>query len=158
MTYKQTISLSKALEKIKHYCVYQERSHFEVRNKLFSWGIYANEVEKIIAQIITENFLNEERYSKALVSGKFKIKKWGKNKIIAKLRYQNISKYCIVKGLEEIDGEEYLKTFLELLKKKWKNTSETNQLKKKGKVCRYLIGKGYESELIYSHIDKFANE
>jgi regulatory protein len=155
---KKIVSFSNALEKIKNYCAYQERSHAEVKSKLFSWGLHTNEVNQIVAQVITENFLNEERYAKALVSGKFKIKKWGKNKIIAKLKFQNVSKYCINRGLLEIDEAEYKKTFLSLLIKKWELTKEINIHKKKGKVARFLIGRGYEIELVYSEINKLVND
>lgn len=155
---KKIVTFSNALEKIKNYCAYQERSHAEVKSKLFSWGLHTNEVNQTVAQIILENFLNEERYAKALVSGKFKIKKWGKNKIIAKLKFQNVSKYCINRGLLEIDEAEYKKTFLSLLIKKWETSKEINIYKKKGKVARFLIGRGYETELVYSEINKLVND
>ncbi|NTW31098.1 MAG: RecX family transcriptional regulator, partial [Bacteroidetes bacterium] len=93
---------SEALKKAANYCAYQERCQQDIRNKLYQWGLHSQEVEDLIATLIGENFINEERFSKAFSSGKFHILKWGKIKIKNELKQRNISEYCIRKGLEEI--------------------------------------------------------
>ena len=94
--------INKALVKAQRYCAYQERCQQEVRARLYEWGLYSRVVESIIAELITNNFINEERFSKVYAGGKFRIKKWGRIKIRQKLREKNITKYCIEKGFEEI--------------------------------------------------------
>jgi regulatory protein len=140
---------SSALEKIKHYCAYQERSHKEVRSKLLELEVYGNELENHITTLINENYLNEERYACAIVRGKFKYKQWGRNKILQTLKLQVISAYCIQKAMKEIDEEEYLITLTKLADKKLESlSSEKNKFIKMSKLKNYLLQKGYEFEYI----------
>lgn len=138
---------------IEHYCRYQERSHKEVRNKLYELGCSRDEVEENIVELIQEDLLNEERYARALARGKFRMKQWGKNKIIQQLKFQQVSDYCIQKALTEIDEEDYWNTARSLVeKKKAELRTEKNHYIKKQKVYRYLYQKGFESNLIYEII------
>ncbi|HCM75832.1 MAG TPA: RecX family transcriptional regulator, partial [Cytophagales bacterium] len=78
---KQKLTPQQGLQKIYHYCAYQERSHKEVRNKLYDYGLWGSEVEDLLTRLITEDFLNEERFAKSFAGGKFRMKKWGRIKI-----------------------------------------------------------------------------
>ena len=138
----------KALEKIKHYCGYQERSHQEVKEKLYGFGLHKSLVEEIISELISENYLNEERFAVAYASGKFKMKGWGIQKISYELKQKRVSAYCIKKALAGIDPAEYQKTFERLAKKKWTSLKgEKNIFIKKAKWQNYLLAKGYEPAL-----------
>ena len=105
---------NEAIEKMKKYCAYQERSQSEVRQKLYSYELSNNEIENILCVLIEQNFINEERFAKTFARGKFRQKKWGKVKIKQHLKQKQISDYCIQTGLEEIDTDDYL-TALNLL-------------------------------------------
>lgn len=134
---------------IEHYCNYQERCHKEVRQKLYELGCRKNEVEQLISELINEKLLNEERYARSIVRGRFRLKHWGKRKIIQYLKLQQISEYCIVKALTEIDGDEYFQTLEKLADKKWQTLkTEKNKLAKRYKLYRFLLQKGYETDLI----------
>lgn len=146
---KKKLSLTEALVKIRHYCAYQERAHKEVKQKLFEYGLYASEVDEILSQLITEGFLNEERFAKAFAGGKFRIKKWGRVKIQNELEMLGLTPRCIQRGLGEIDDRDYRKTLSQLLEKKFEEVNEPNAFKKRDKVARYAIGKGYEPELVW---------
>ncbi|MCX6310797.1 MAG: regulatory protein RecX [Bacteroidetes bacterium] len=137
-----------ALVKAESYCAYQERCQQEMRNKLYSWGLHENEVENVIADLISKNFLSDERFAKAFAGGKFRIKKWGRVKIRIELKRRKLSEYCIKKGLAEIDETEYLKTLRKVADEKTRETSEKNVLKKKYKVMNYLLSRGFESDLV----------
>jgi len=137
-------------EKIRHYCAYQERSHVEVRTRLYEYGLYTSEVDSLISYLITEGFLNEERYAKAFAGGKFRIKKWGRLKIIDALKGNEISKNCIAIALQEINEQDYLKTLSEVLKKKIEILPEENPFAKREKIARYAIQKGFEPEIVWS--------
>ena len=131
---------------IYHYCTYQERCHAEVRNKLYELGCTTPEVEEHISLLIETGLLNEERYARAFARGRFRMKQWGKQKIIQHLKQNRISDYCIKKALTEIDPEEYLHTTQALADKKWQELKkERNAHIRKGKVYRYLLQKGYGS-------------
>ena len=138
-----------AKQKIESWCAYQERSHFEVREKLYSYGLYSSEVEQIIASLITDNFLNEERFALAYVSGKFRIKKWGRVKIKQGLKQKRVSEYCIKKGINSIDPDEYEKTLYDLIEKKAASVKEKNEFKRKSKIALYAISRGFESDLVW---------
>ena len=143
------IGIEKGFQKIKHYCAYQERSHYEVKEKLYSFGLYKNEVEQLISQLIEENYLNEERYAIAFAGGKFRMKQWGKVKIKYELKGKGVSEYNIKKGLAAIDTADYMKTLYKLSDAKIKTVkSEKNIFTKKKKVQQYLMQKGFETGLI----------
>lgn len=135
--------------KAAKYCAYQERTQQEVRDKLYSYGLSRDVVEDVLAELITEGFVNEERYAKAFCRGKFINNKWGRIKIAIALRQKGISEYCIRTGLEEIDEEEYHTLLKSLIEKKWKSLSHEEKYVKKHKTARYAIGKGFEPELTW---------
>jgi regulatory protein len=138
-----------ALQKIKHYCGYQERCHSEVKEKLYSFGLWKKDVETIVSQLIEENYLNEERFAQMFAGGKFRMKQWGRVKIKYELKQKKVSEYCIKKGLEEIDEGDYMKTLEKLAGTKWQTLkSEKTVFAKKSKTMNYLLQKGYESNLI----------
>lgn len=148
-----------ALQKIKHYCAYQERCHSEVKEKLYGYGLHKAEVEKIIGKLIEEDYLNEERFAVQFAGGRFRMKKWGKVKIRYALRQKNVSEYCIKKGLKAIDEDDYLNTLSQLFTQKLKELKgQKNQFIRKRKIQDYLVQKGYESDLIYALLRKQSNE
>jgi len=140
----------KALAKAMRYCSFQERCQLDLTNRFIAWNVKKSDFDKILYALIADDFLNETRYVEAFVRGKFKMKKWGKNKIkmglIAK-RVFNESQFEQVFN-EEIDEEVYLKTISELIEKKGYLIEESDEFKKRDKLYRYMIGKGYDSELI----------
>ena len=121
-------------------------------DKLYAFGLHQNDVEQILTELITSGFLNEERYAKAFAGGKFRMKHWGKNKIENQLKFRGISKRCIQTGLKEIDDSDYRKELQRQLRKKSESTTETNIFKKRDKVARFAIGKGYEPELVWTYV------
>ena len=151
------ITPAQALGKIQKYCAYQERSHQEVKRKLYSYGLTVDEADEIISKLITDNFLNEERFAKAFAGGKFRIKKWGRNKIEHQLESFGLTKNCITRGLKEIDPSDYNKTLRALLRKKTEEVSEENLFAKRNKVARFAISKGYEPELVWEMVKEIMS-
>ena len=144
------ISFLEAKAKLETLCAYQEKCQFDIELKLTDWCFDKEQKDQLISHLISFNFINEERFASSYVSGKFRIKKWGKLKITNHLKQKRISNYSIQKGLKEIDSEAYWNT-LELLAKKKRDeiqSKKENDWVKKGKIYRFLISKGYESELI----------
>jgi regulatory protein len=145
-----TLSIKEAKIKIYAYCAYQERTQKEARNKLYEYGSKTDEIEEIISDLISENFINEERFSITYTGGKFRIKKWGKIKIKEGLKLKGVSDYCLKVALASIDQEEYLHTLQHLLEKKEALEKEKNTFKKNEKLARYAISRGYEPEIVWS--------
>ncbi len=156
---KRSLTKEQALQKARHYCAFQERTHIETREKLYSFGLHKNEVEEILAQLIEENYLNEERFAIQFAGGKFRIKHWGKMKIKYALKEKRISDYNIRKAMEEIDGEEYRKQLEKMATKKWNSVkTEQNSYLRMQKTRDYLIRKGFESGLVMPVLRKLSTE
>ena len=145
----KNIGTEQAFQKIKHYCAYQERNHAEVKKKLYGYGLYKQEVEELLSKLIEENYLNEERFAIAYAGGKFRINHWGKTKIKYELRQKQVSDYCIKKALASISDEDYENTLAKLTAEKLQSLKEEeNIFAKKTKLQNYLVGKGYEFDLV----------
>jgi regulatory protein len=139
--------------KIERFCAFQERSPQEVRSKLISWGLPDEEISRLIADLIDLKFLDESRFVASYVSGKFRIKKWGKIKIRTHLNYKGISKDLIDNALKVIGPEEYVDTLNKLAMKKYGELlKEKDRWTKKAKLQRFLASKGYEMDLIMDAI------
>lgn len=149
---------TQAYEKISSYCAYQERSHKEVRNKLYEYGLHRGEVDELLSRLITDGFLNEQRFAKAFAGGKFRIKKWGRNKIVHELEAHGVAPKCIRLGLNEINATDYKKTLLQLVSKKLAETKEENPFKRRNLVARFVIGKGYEPELVWDLLKELPSD
>jgi len=146
--FSKTFTPAQAFTKAKHYCAYQERSHAEVKEKLYAFGLRKVDVETILSQLIEENYLNEERYAKQFAGGKFRMKKWGRVKIIYELKQKRVSAYNIKEALAEIDEEEYRNTLMKLAAAKWNSLKNDQHIIRQSKTQQYLLQKGYESNLI----------
>ena len=146
--YKKYVTNEQALQKIKHYCAYQERCHSEVKEKLYSLGVWKKDQDQMIATMIEEGYLNEERFAIAFASGRFKIKHWGRVKIKYELKQKQVSEYSIKKALKQIEEADYISTLEKLAKEKYDSLKEDQYLVRKKKTIDYLVQKGFESPLI----------
>ncbi len=148
---KKYHSQEAALLKLQSYCAYQERCHNEVITKLNDMGIYGDRADEIVAQLIADNFLNEERFAVSFARGKFRIKKWGKVRIRQELKIRNIPEYSIKKAMIEVDSCDteggYMGTLKEVIKAKSKDYEGHPQIKQK--LGLYAISRGFEPELVW---------
>ncbi|GAB2785171.1 regulatory protein RecX [Rhabdobacter roseus] len=144
------------LQKAASYCAYQERTQDEVRQRLQKWGVWGDEAEEIIAELISQNYLSEERFARTFAGGKFRIKQWGRHKIKQELSRRGLTDYTIRQGMSEISDAAYEASLEELLQKKLSTLqrTETDPLKRKQKLIRFALGKGYESELVWRLTEK----
>jgi regulatory protein len=154
-----SIGIDKAREKIKHYCGYQERTHQEVRDKLYGFGIRSAEVEQLISEMIQDDYLNEERFAIAFAGGKFRMKQWGRVKIKMELQQKRISTYCVKLGLKEINETDYAATLKKLAEKKLATIKgEKNIFITMTKLRNYLLQKGYESPLVTEIVNELTQK
>lgn len=150
--------LDEAREKIRAFCVYRERSHKEAGDKLRSYGLIEEVVDQLISELIQENYLNEERFARSFVRGKFNQKKWGRQKIRQALYQHQLSDYVLSKAFSEIDDELYHSTLKGLLEKKESSLKDKNIYVRRRKLADYLIRKGYESDLVWDLIRSPENQ
>ena len=138
---------------ILYYCKYQERCHYEVRNKLYELGFSTITVDDQIAELIAADLLNEERFAISFARGKWRMLHWGRNKIRQHLKIRNVSEYCIKRALQEIPEGDYQSMLEQLTIKKWNELrTEKSKQTKKAKVYRYMVQKGFEQEMVLSFI------
>lgn len=148
MIRRQNLTKEQALQKLKHYCAYQERCHSEVKEKLYSLGLWKKDVEEVVSLLIEENYLNEERFAIQFAGGHFRTKYWGKVKILYALKQKQVGEYCIKKAISAIDETDYRKTLEKLARNKWEAlTGEENLYVRRRKLQDYLMQKGYEADL-----------
>ena len=146
--------VNQCLVKAQAYCAYQERHQQEVRDKIYSWGMHKRDVENIIAELISTDFINEERYAKTFAGGKFRIKKWGKVKIQIELKKRGISNYSMDKALQEIDEAEYKKTIKKVIAEKISKIKDINPLVRKHKTSQYAISRGFETDIVWGILNE----
>ena len=154
----KTYSVHEALEKLRHYCAYQERCHKEVKDKLYSMQMIPDAVEQIIGTLVAENYLNESRFAQQFAHGKFSIKHWGKLRITRELKARAISDYDIRKALLTIDEESYLEKISSISSKKWQQLAGNTLQVRKQKLYQYLAYRGWEKHLIYAEIDVLSTK
>jgi regulatory protein len=149
----KTYAVTEALEKLRHYCAYQERCHKEVKDKLYGMKMIPEAVDQIVGTLVAENYLNESRFAQQFARGKFSIKNWGKLRITRELKARAVSDYDIRKAVLAIDDKSYLKKIDTISTKKWKQLEGNTLQVRKQKLFQYLAYRGWENHLIYAQID-----
>lgn len=144
-----SFTVQEAQKKLEHYCAYQERCHQEVVQKLKSLNMIPEAIDQIIGQLISDNYLNETRFAQSFARGKFRIKKWGKVRIIRELKARQISEFNIKIGLKEISTEEYDLVFETVFQKIRQTVEHNTPIVQKKKIADYLLYRGWEKQKIY---------
>lgn len=145
----KTLSFTEALLKAQRYCAYQDRCHQEMRFKLVQWAVYGDDLENILAELVQEGFLDEERFARSFARGKFRMKQWGRLRIVGELKKRDISDYCIRAGLSEIEEDIYTATLRELLSRKKEQLDPgLTPFERRQLLIRHGLSKGYETELV----------
>ncbi|MDA7559254.1 RecX family transcriptional regulator [Flavobacteriaceae bacterium] len=156
MISNKTYTVEEALSKLQNYCSYQERCHQEVRRKLVSMRMIPEAIDQIIVALLDHNFLNEERFAKAYVRGKFRIKKWGRRRLTLELKKKEIGIFNINQAISQINELDYLEVFNDLSESRLSFIKESNKLKKRKKLADYLLYRGWESHLVYQRVNELV--
>lgn len=154
---QKSYTVKEATLKLMQFCAYRDRSHKEVEEKLKKMRMIPAAQEQIIIKLMQENFLNEERFARSFVRGKFRIKKWGRIKIKQELKAREISSPIIKLAMEEIEEDNYYQTLLDLATKKIRLINEADNYKKKSKLNNFLLQKGYESHLVFQATEEIIS-
>jgi len=145
---KKTVDSGIVLQKIQYFCSYQERCIRDVEEKLKDWAVQKKLIPSIISELQKEAYINEERFAKVYAGGKFRINKWGRQKIEFELKLKGISEEMIRKGIGEIDEADYQRVIRELIQKKLKEINPEKDSNIREKIITFANGKGYEIDLI----------
>lgn len=145
---KKLFTFEETKQKLVNYCVYQDRCHAEVEQKMREFVLIPEAKEGIILYLLKENYLNEERFVRSYIRGKFNIKHWGKTKIKMHLKQKGITEKLITRCYDEIDEDDYIKTIQRLYENYESKLTGLKDYQKKSKTIKYLLGRGFEYESI----------
>ena len=154
---QKSYTVKEATLKLAQFCAYRDRSQKEVEDKLREMRMIPQACEQIIIELMSEDFLNEERFARSFVRGKFRIKSWGKQRIVRELKFRDISAYNLKTALKEIDETEYIATIYRITENRNEVISEPNIYKRKKKLIDFLMRKGFESNLIYKVVNEVVS-
>lgn len=145
--------------KIRDYCLYQSRTHQQVRMKLYGWDLPKNVVENMLAALIEAELVNEGRFATTYAGERFRINGWGKSKVRQELQKRQISPYCIRQALAQVDTVQYEKELRRLADKKWSSLQGQGLRPciRAKKTVDFLIGKGYEPGAVWNLVRDLQN-
>ena len=154
---KKSFTVDEIKRKLENYCVYQDRCHKEVEQKMWEFHLIPEARELILLSLMKDNFLNEERFAKSYARGKFRIKSWGKQRIVRELKFRDISAYNVKTALKEIKETDYLETIYRITENRNEVISEPNIYKRKKKLVDFLMRKGFENDLIFKVVGELVS-
>ncbi|MBV8328629.1 regulatory protein RecX [Chryseobacterium sp.] len=150
---KKSFTFEEIKQKLVNYCVYQDRCHAEVEQKMREFLLIDEAKEEILLYLLKENYLNEERFTRSYIRGKFYIKHWGKNKIKMNLKQKQISEKMISICFDEIHEDDYRKTIIRIYEDYFSKQKGLQEYQKKSKTIKYLMSRGFEYEKINDTFD-----
>lgn len=145
---KKSFTFDEIKQKLVNYCVYQDRCHYEVEQKMREFLLIDEAKEDIMLYLLKENFLNEERFTRSYIRGKFYIKRWGKTKIKINLKQKQVPEKLIYKCFEEIDENDYDQTIRKIFDDYYSKQTGLKEYQRKSKTIKYLMNRGFEYERI----------
>lgn len=148
---KRSFTFEEIKQKMVNYCVYQDRCHFEVEQKMREFLLIPEAKEEIILYLLKDNYLNEERFTRSYIRGKFNIKKWGRNKIRMHLKQKGISEKLIQKCWDEIEEADYQNLIEITFENYFEKQKGIKDYQKIAKTIRFLISRGFEYERILAY-------
>jgi len=150
---KKLFTFEEIKQKLVNYCVYQDRCHAEVEQKMREFVLIPEAKDEIILYLMKENYLNEERFTRSYIRGKFYIKSWGKTKIKMHLKQKGITEKLISKCFDEIDDGDYLNIIEKIYENYSSKQKGLQEYQKKSKTIKYLLSRGFEYENILQVTD-----
>lgn len=151
------VTKEEALGKAMALCGGSEHCTFQIEEKLFSWGVSADDAEEIICRLVDEKFVDNMRFARAYCHDKFRFSHWGRVKIRQMLRHLRLSDGEIAEGLAVIPDEDYMETLNEVLGAKNRTLKDTDNYVRKAKLVRHLLSRGFETELAVMAVDACLN-
>ena len=151
---KKSYTFEEIKQKMVNYCVYQDRCHAEVEQKMRDFLLIPEARDEIFLYLMKENYLNEERFTRSYIRGKFYIKHWSKTKIKINLKQKGVTEKLISKSMDEIDDEDYEKTIRKIYEDYFSKQKGLKEYQKKSKTIKYLLSRGFEYDVVLDLMNK----
>lgn len=134
-------------------CARSEHCQWEMLEKMRRWELDDAAQARVMARLVKERYVDDERYARAFVKDKVRYNKWGRRKVEQALWQKRIDDDIRERVLDEVDEEEYLNVLRPLLKQKRKSIKAENDYELKQKLVRFALGRGFTYDIIRQCID-----
>jgi regulatory protein len=150
---KKEITEQEAYLQLAALCAQAEHCQQEMRDKMKRWEMAPEIQERVLARLVNERYIDDERYARAFVKDKIRYNKWGRRKVQQGLWTKHIDDDIQQRVLDEIDDEEYLNVLKPLLTQKRKTTKAQNDYELNQKLIRFALGRGFTYDIIRQCLD-----
>ena len=134
-------------------CAQAEHCEQEMRDKMKRWGVEPDAQDRVVARLVKERYIDNERYARAFVKDKIRYNKWGRRKVMQALWVKRIDDDIQHRVLDEIDDKEYIDVLIPLLKQKRKNIKAKSDYELNQKLVRFALGRGFDFGIIRQCMD-----
>ena len=134
-------------------CAQAEHCQYEMTEKMRRWGLSEEAQARIMERLVSERYVDDERFARAFIKDKVRYNKWGRRKVEQALWQKHIDKDIRQRALDDVDDEEYLAVLRPLLKQKRKSTKAENDYELNRKLVRFALGRGFTFDIIRQCID-----
>ena len=150
---KKEMTEQEAYLQLAALCAQAEHCQQEMRDKMKRWEIDETVQNRIIARLVKERYIDDERYARAFVKDKIRYNKWGRRKVQQALWQKRIDDDIQRRVLDEIDEKEYLDVLRPLLKQKRKTIKAQSDYELNQKLMRFALSRGFTFDIIRQCID-----
>ena len=134
-------------------CAQAEHCQYEMLEKMRRWELPEDAQARVMAKLVKERYVDDERYAQAFVKDKIRYNKWGRRKVEQALWQKRIDEDIRKRVLDEVDDDEYLSILRPLLKQKRKTIKAQNDYELIQKLMRFAVGRGFTFDIIRQCID-----
>ena len=150
---KKDMTEQEAYLQLAALCAQAEHCQQEMRDKMRRWELDETVQNKVIARLVKERYIDDERYARAFVKDKIRYNKWGRRKVQQALWQKRIDSDIQQRVLDEIDEKEYLDILRPLLKQKRKSIKAASDYELNQKLVRFALGRGFGFDIIRQCLD-----
>ena len=129
-------------------CAQAEHCQYEMLEKMRRWELDDEAQARVMQRLVSERYVDDERYARAFVKDKVRYNKWGRRKVEQALWQKHIDEDIRQQVLDEIDDEEYISVLRPLLKQKRRSTKAANDYQLNQKLMRFALGRGFTFDII----------
>lgn len=134
-------------------CAQAEHCQYEMLEKMRRWEMPEEEQARVMQRLVSERYVDDERYARAFVKDKVRYNKWGRRKVEQALWQKHIDDDIRQRVLNEVDDEEYLNVLRPLLKQKRKSTKAASDYELNQKLVRFALSRGFTFDIIRQCLD-----
>lgn len=143
-----TMTEQEAYLRLAALCAQAEHCEYEMQEKMRRWEIADDAQARVMQRLITERYVDDERFARAFANDKVKYNKWGRRKVEQAMWLKHIAEDIRQRVLDSIDDEEYIVILRPLLQQKRRSVKAHNDYELRQKLIKFAIGRGFTMDII----------